>query len=56
LKNSVALTHGERILPIKVESVAVLSRPAAGHFELLLVTDSDGGVSEIIEADLHELR
>ena len=38
-------------LKIKVESIAVLSS-AAGKANLLLVTDSDGAVSEIISAQL----
>lgn len=37
---------------IKVESVAITKNPAPGVYHLLLVTDSDGGVSEILEAVL----
>ena len=40
------------VLPIKVESVTVLRREARGLCHLLMVTDSDDGDSEILEASL----
>ena len=40
------------VLPIKVESVTVLRREARGLCHLLMVTDSDDGDSEILEATL----
>jgi len=40
------------VLPIKVESVTVLRREARGLCHLLMVTDSDDGDSQILEATL----
>ncbi len=47
-------SNGE-ILPIKVESLVVLEASANGSFRLILVTDPDGGVSELLEVELNYL-
>ncbi|UJH92256.1 hypothetical protein LZ575_06780 [Antarcticibacterium sp. 1MA-6-2] len=48
---SALIQQGGKSLMIKVESVTVLSEKE-GEAELLLVTDSDGGVSEILRGTL----
>jgi hypothetical protein len=40
------------VLKIKVESVTMLNQTKTGEAEILMVTDSDGGLSEIINAKL----
>ncbi len=40
------------VLKIKVESVTLLDQTKTGEAEILMVTDSDGGISEIINARL----
>lgn len=40
------------VLKIKVESVTMLDKTKTGEAEILMVTDSDGGLSEIINARL----
>jgi len=40
------------VLKIKVESVTLLDQTKSGEAEILMVTDSDGGLSEIINARL----
>ncbi|HZJ36818.1 MAG TPA: hypothetical protein VFD29_09355 [Gillisia sp.] len=40
------------VLKIKVESVTMLDQTKTGEVEILMVTDSDGGFSEIINASL----
>ena len=42
----------DAVLPIKVESVAVVGRESPTALRLLLVTDSDDGDSELIETTL----
>ncbi len=48
----VLITEKNEPLKIKVESVEVLTNKQSGQSELLLVTDSDGGVSEFIRVKL----
>lgn len=48
----VILAQNGRPLPVKVESVAVREAMTPNLFDLLMVTDSDGGHSELIEASL----
>lgn len=40
------------VLKIKVESVTLLDKTKTGEAKILMVTDSDGGISEIINASL----
>jgi hypothetical protein len=46
------LTHKDQPLIKKVESITCLSSSAKDSVDLLMVTDSDGGISEIIKARL----
>lgn len=48
----VLLEVKDQTLKIKVESVEVLSNDDPGKPELVLVTDGDGGVSELIRVRL----
>ena len=48
---AVELTENEKLLPVKVESIAI-SSVDAGSARCILVTDSDGGESEVIRIDL----
>lgn len=48
----VILADKNQHLKIKVESVEILTKHNAGKSKLLLVTDSDGGDSEIIKVRL----
>lgn len=45
------ITENEKVLPVKVESIAI-SSVDAGLTRCILVTDSDGGESELIRIDL----
>jgi hypothetical protein len=47
----IPVQENEMLLPIKIESVAVQAA-AAGNLSLLLVTDSDGGHSELLTVHL----
>jgi len=48
----VAIGTKNRLLPIKVESVTVLPPYTKTNANLILVTDSDGGVSEFLRGEL----
>lgn len=48
----IPILQNERQLPIKVESVTVVPPFSKSGAELLLVTDSDGGISEILRGSL----
>ena len=48
----VLLTEDQKPAKVKVESVAIHTIRSSGLFDLLLVTDSDGGNSLLIEASL----
>lgn len=49
----VRLTENGKPLNVKVESLAVFYPALHNDLRLLLVTDSDGGASELLEANLH---
>ncbi len=49
----IAILLDENYLKVKVESVAVLSPFRSGEAELLMVTDSDGGISELLRGTLY---
>lgn len=46
------ILQNDRQLPVKVESVTVVNPSGKSKAELLLVTDSDGGISEILRGIL----
>jgi hypothetical protein len=47
------LGHEHGTLPLKVESVTLHAQAESGRIRLVLVTDSDGGVSEVIVLSFH---
>lgn len=48
----IPIVADHEVLKIKVESVTLLDKTKTGDAEILMVTDSDGGISEIINARL----